>query len=60
MKNDYAKLNIAECSFNKITNPAFVGIFDYEQQNTPPSLTSLLTGVKGKVRRSVTINIVTR
>jgi hypothetical protein len=55
MKNDYAKLNIAECSFNKITNPAFVGIFDYEQQNTPPSLTSLLTGVKGKVRRSVTI-----
>ena len=55
MMNHYAKFNIAECSFKKITNPAFVGFFDYEQQNTPPSLTSLLTGVKGKVRRSVTI-----
>jgi hypothetical protein len=55
MMNYYAKFNIAECSFKKITNPAFVGVFAYEQQNTPPSLTSLLTDVKGKVRRSVTI-----
>jgi hypothetical protein len=50
MMNYHAKFNIAECSFNKITNPAFVGIFSYEHDRPPLSL-----DIEVKVRRSITI-----
>ena len=53
MMNYHAKFSIAECSFNKITNTAFVGIFSYEDEKTPPTLGS--TDIKVNIRRSVTI-----
>lgn len=55
MMNYHAKFNIAECSFNKITNPAFVGIFSYEDEKTPLSLSGPAINIEFKVRRSITI-----
>lgn len=50
-----AKFNIGECSFNKITNPAFVGIFSYENGKTPPSITDPSIKVEVHTRRSITV-----
>jgi hypothetical protein len=55
MMNYHAKYNIGECSFNKITNPALVGIFSYENEKTPPSLDDPSIDIEVRIRRSITI-----
>jgi hypothetical protein len=52
MMNYRAQFNIAECCFEKITNPAFVGIFS---DDAPMSLDSPAIGVAYRIRRSITI-----
>ena len=50
-----AKFNIGECSFNKITNPAFVGVFSYENEKIPPSIADPSIKVEIHARRSITV-----
>lgn len=55
MMNYLAKYNIGECSFKKITNPALVGIFSYENGKTTPSLDDPSVDMEVRIRRSITI-----
>ena len=57
MMNYYAKFQIAECVFNKITNPAFIGIFTYEngKVSVPPSLSPDSFEQEIFIRRSISI-----
>ena len=50
--NYHAKFNIAECSFNKITNPAFLGVF---ADDSPVPINSPAIDTKYTIRRSITI-----
>ncbi len=49
-----AKFNIGECSFKKITNPAFVGIFKFDNTKTPSSLVDPIME-ETHIRRSITV-----
>ena len=57
MMNYYAKFQLAECAFNKITNPAFIGIFTYEngKVSIPPSLSPDSFDQEIFIRRSISI-----
>ena len=50
-----AKFYVGECAFKKITNPGLIGIFSYENEMFPPSLSDSSLGVEIKVRRGITV-----